>query len=125
MRYLGKLLGAVLGWVLLRHPLGALVGALLGHGFDAGWFAWRGPRPAPPPPPPAADEAGDDPYAVLGVARDASEADIDRAYRQLMGRYHPDRVAGAADEIRALAETRARAINDAYDRIRARRRMRR
>jgi DnaJ-domain-containing protein 1 len=124
VRYLGKLIGAVLGWVLLRHPLGALLGALLGHGFDAGWLAWRRPPPpaaAPPPPAPP----GEDPHTVLGVAADASDAEIDRAYRQLMGRFHPDRVAGAAAEVRAQAEVRAREINGAYDRIRERRRARR
>jgi curved DNA-binding protein CbpA len=39
-----------------------------------------------------------------------------------MGRHHPDKVAGAADEVRARAERRAREINAAYDRIRALRR---
>lgn len=124
VRWVGKLVGAVVGWVLLRHPFGALLGAALGHAFDAGWLAWRAPRAAPPPAPPPVPPA-DDPYHVLGVARDASEAEVDRAYRQLMGRYHPDRVAGAADEIRRLAEERAREINAAYDRIRDRRRARR
>lgn len=118
MRYYGKILGAIVGWVLLRHPLGAVLGALLGHGFDAGWFF------APKPPPDDA-AAPDNAHQVLGVAPDASDADIDRAYRQLMGKYHPDKVAGAADEIRALAEERARAINAAYDRIRQLRRLKR
>lgn len=117
MRYLGKLIGAVLGYALLRHPLGALIGAVLGHAFDAGWF---GARPGTPPP-----SLPDSAYATLGVSADASEDDIDRAYRQLMGKYHPDKVAGAAEEIRALAETRAREINSAYDRIRELRRIKR
>lgn len=119
MRYYGKIFGALLGYALLRHPLGALLGALLGHGFDAGWFVTR------KTPPPGDPSVPDDAHAILGVASDASDADIDRAYRQLMGKYHPDRVAGAADEIRALAEERARAINAAYDRIREQRRFRR
>lgn len=32
-------------------------------------------------------------HRLLGVAPDASVADIQRAYRELMKRYHPDRVA--------------------------------
>jgi DnaJ-domain-containing protein 1 len=121
MRYLGKLIGAVLGWVALRHPLGAVLGGLVGHAFDAGWLAFR-MRPGPPP---AATPPREEAYAVLGVRADASLDEIDRAYRQLMGKYHPDKVAGAADEIRALAEVRAREINAAYDRIRELRRARR
>lgn len=123
VRFLGKLIGAVLGWLLLRHPFGVVIGVLLGHGVDAGWFALRQPSRTPPPPPsrPPLDDA----FAVLGVASSASDADIDRAYRQLMGRFHPDRVGGAADDVRAVAEVRAREINAAYDRICARRRARR
>jgi hypothetical protein len=35
-------------------------------------------------------EARLDPYATLGVARDASQAEIQQAYRRLAKRYHPD-----------------------------------
>lgn len=34
MSWLYKLVGAVLGFVLLRHPLGALLGVIVGHVFD-------------------------------------------------------------------------------------------
>ncbi|MCI1711699.1 MAG: DnaJ domain-containing protein [Chiayiivirga sp.] len=117
MPYLGKLIGVVAGYALLRHPLGALLGLALGHAFDAGWLGTRRRQDAPP----AADSA----YTTLGVDAAASDDEIDRVYRQLMSKYHPDKVAGAADEIRALAETRAREINAAYDRIRELRRYRR
>ena len=36
-------------------------------------------------------KAKDDLYRVLGVARDATEADIKRAYRKLALKYHPDK----------------------------------
>lgn len=34
MRWLGKLLGALIGWLLVRHPVGAFVGLVLGHAVD-------------------------------------------------------------------------------------------
>lgn len=115
MRVIGKIVGAVAGLAITRHPLGLIVGGLVGHAFDAGWLAFPGGKRVDAPP---VDEA----YATLGVPQDATEAQIDQAYRKLMAKFHPDRVAGAADEIRDLAEERARAINAAYDRIRQQRR---
>ena len=49
-------------------------------------------------------------YEVLGVARDADENTIKRAYRQLARTYHPD---VAADK--AAAENRFKEINEAYE----------
>ncbi len=37
-----------------------------------------------------ANENKRDYYEVLGVAKDASEADIKRAYRKMAAKYHPD-----------------------------------
>ena len=111
MGYAGRLLGFAFGWILLRHPAGAVLGFLIGWGFDGGWLALRSPRPA----------RGEDPYAVLDVDPEASMDEIDRAYRRAMSRHHPDRVATEAPAVRRRAEARARAINAAYDRIRAER----
>jgi DnaJ-domain-containing protein 1 len=104
IRWYGKLLGLVAGAALFRpNPLlGALLGLLIGHAFDADWFRLR---------------RRDDPYRVLGLTEDADDAEVDRAWRRLIAQYHPDRLAGAADELRRQAEARAREINRAYDRI--------
>jgi molecular chaperone DnaJ len=43
-------------------------------------------------------------YEVLGVARDASEADIKKAYRRLAMKYHPDRNGNDADSAERFKE---------------------
>jgi molecular chaperone DnaJ len=48
-------------------------------------------------------------YEALGIARDASEADLKKAYRQLAMQYHPDRNAGNKQ-----AEERFKEVSEAY-----------
>lgn len=54
-------------------------------------------------------------HEVLGVAETASWDDIDRAYRDKMSQYHPEKVAQLGEDIRAMAEVRSREIQAAYD----------
>ena len=54
-----------------------------------------------------------DPYRNLGVSKDASDAEIKRAYRKLARQYHPDRNPGDA-----AAEERFKSIQSAYEKIR-------
>ena len=105
-RWYGKAIGLVAGFLLLRADplLGAVIGLLLGHAADAGWFS--GPR--------------EDAYSVLGVDRDASDSEIDLARRRLIAQCHPDRTSDEAS--RKAAERRTREINGAYARIRKLRR---
>lgn len=100
-RWYGKLFGFIAGWLLLRHPLGGLLGLLLGHAFDEDWFKSK----------------RDTPHRVLGVTEDASDAEVDQAYRRLISQYHPDKLVGVAEELRREAEEKASEINGAYDRI--------
>lgn len=53
-----------------------------------------------------------DPYAVLGVPRDASPLQVARAHRRLAKRHHPDLQNG--DEARSAAAERMRRINEAW-----------
>jgi curved DNA-binding protein CbpA len=55
---------------------------------------------------------------VFGLTEEASDAEIDQAYRRLISQYHPDKFEGVAEELRRQAADRAADINAAYDRIR-------
>jgi curved DNA-binding protein CbpA len=50
-----------------------------------------------------------DPYATLGVPRNADEATVKRAFRKLAQQYHPDRNQGSK-----AAEEKFKEINEAY-----------
>jgi curved DNA-binding protein CbpA len=54
-----------------------------------------------------------DPYTVLGVSRDATDAQIRTAYRALAARYHPDRHQG--NPLSDLATEKLAALNRAYE----------
>ncbi|MEO0364804.1 MAG: co-chaperone DjlA [Pseudomonadota bacterium] len=61
-------------------------------------------------------------FAVLGIGPEASNAEIKTAYRRLMNRYHPDKLAAdasAADLESASRKTRE--VREAYELVRARR----
>jgi len=49
-------------------------------------------------------------YEVLGLGRDASEAELKKAYRRLAMKYHPDRNPDNAE-----AEAKFKEINEAYE----------
>lgn len=102
-RVYGKILGAIAGFILLRpNPiLGALIGLIVGHALDADWLR----------------SSKDNPYRVLGLTAEASDAELEQAYRRLIAQYHPDRLAGAAPELRDQADRKAREINAAWERI--------
>jgi len=76
----------------------------------------RGPRARGEQPP-----RGGDPYEVLGLERNASGAEITRAYREQMKRYHPDRVADLGEELRRLAHKKTLEIQRAYESLRPKR----
>ncbi|MFD0900017.1 J domain-containing protein [Actinomadura sediminis] len=63
--------------------------------------------------------AGNDAYELLGVRPDASDEDIQRAWRRSASAHHPDRVTDP--EAKAAAEDRLRLINAARDVLTARR----
>ncbi len=61
----------------------------------------------------------EDPYAVLGVPHDASDADVRAAWKAELSEAHPDRARarGLPTEFIEVAEAKAAAINAAYDTV--------
>ena len=62
-----------------------------------------------------------DPYKVLGIAKDASDDEVRRAYRRMAMKYHPDRVAGMSEELQRNAAEQMKEINSAYEAIKQQR----
>ncbi len=58
-------------------------------------------------------------YAALGIDESASDAEVKKAYRKLVGQYHPDKLVsrGLPEEMMEVARKRVREINTAYDRV--------
>lgn len=66
------------------------------------------------------EDGGDsDPFRVLGVRPDATDADIKAAHRKLVVENHPDRLIaqGMPEEFVGVANEKLAAINAAYDKI--------
>ena len=69
--------------------------------------------------------AADDPYLILGVDEDISDADLKRAYRRMAAANHPDRMIarGLPQELLGLANHKMAMVNKAYAEIAAQRKV--
>ena len=59
-------------------------------------------------------------YQLLGVAPDASDAEVKKAYRRLTNQHHPDKLVakGMPEEMVKLANEKTQEIRKAWERIR-------
>ena len=67
----------------------------------------------------------DDAYAIIGVGKDASDAEVKKAYRRMMSQHHPDKLVakGLPEEMVKDATEKTQQIRDAYEMIKASRGM--
>jgi DnaJ like chaperone protein len=63
--------------------------------------------------------ANDDPYVILGVAPDAVDGEVRKAWKAMLSEAHPDRARarGLPAEFVEVAEAKAAAINAAFDTV--------
>lgn len=68
--------------------------------------------------------AENDPYSVIGVAHDADNAEVRRAWKRALSEAHPDRARarGLPSQFIEVAEAKAAAINAAFDAVMGERR---
>lgn len=52
-------------------------------------------------------------YEILGLAKNATDDDIKKAYRKMASKYHPDKVQG--DDEKTKVEEKFKEVNEAYD----------
>lgn len=88
----------------------------LQHAFAAGAEGQRGEAPRQPE---ARGPTLDQAYAVLGVAPSATDAEVKRAYRRLIGQHHPDKLVskGLPEEMMKLATRKTHEIRQAYEMV--------
>jgi DnaJ like chaperone protein len=58
---------------------------------------------------------GFDPFRELDVKQGASAAEIERAYRRMLAKYHPDKVAHLGEEFQHIAHEKVITIKKAYE----------
>ena len=108
---------------LTRAEVAFLQEVQVAFGVDApGWERARdGRNPGAAPPPPS----GPDPYAVLGVAKGATDEEVRLAWRKLMRENHPDSLAsrGVPPDFVKRATDKVAEINAAWDRIKRERKL--
>ena len=59
----------------------------------------------------------DSAYKILEIEKTASDAEVKKAYRDMVKKYHPDKLQHMDEAYRAGAEEKFRNVQDAYETI--------
>lgn len=62
-------------------------------------------------------------YSVLGVSSNATDAEIKKAYRDMVRKFHPDMVSTQGENAQRIAERKTQELNEAYQNIKSWRKM--
>ena len=62
-------------------------------------------------------EVTDSAYVILQVDKNASDAEVKKAYKRMCIKYHPDKVANLGEDAQQAAKAKFQEINNAYEKI--------
>lgn len=62
-------------------------------------------------------DATDSAYKILEITKEATDAEVKRAYRKMAKKYHPDKLQGLGEEHLKGAQEKFQRIQEAYDKI--------
>lgn len=65
----------------------------------------------------------DSAYKILEIERSATNDEVKKAYRRMAMKYHPDKVSTLGEDIRKAADEKFRKVNEAYNKIKAERKL--
>ena len=60
-------------------------------------------------------------YKILGLTKDATDAEVKKAYRKMAIKYHPDKLIGVTEDIKKLAQEKFLSVKESYEQIMKRR----
>ena len=56
-------------------------------------------------------------YTILGLTKDATDAEVKKAYRKMAIKYHPDKLTGVSEDIKKLAQEKFLLVKESYEQI--------
>ncbi len=65
----------------------------------------------------------DDAYKVLEIDSSVDDNELKKAYRRMVVKYHPDKVATLGEDVKRAAEEKFKAVQEAYDKIKKERKI--
>ena len=56
-------------------------------------------------------------YKILDLTRDASDAEVKKAYRKMAAKYHPDKVSYLGEDVQEAAKEKFQKLSEAFEKI--------
>ena len=56
-------------------------------------------------------------YTMLGITKQATDAEVKKAYRKMAVKYHPDKLQAVSEDIKKLSEEKFLKVKEAYEQI--------